>query len=118
LQEEAGLRVGRVIEPRGAFSSCIFAIVLLDGPVLALGLLKANGALAADEIWVQLQNAFGPLAKWLSRSRVTRHLGGWWPLVDDKGVFAGGPPDLGGNIRRDDRDVPVVAATQRVIRGI
>ena len=32
---------------------------------------------------------------------------GPWPLVGDKGVIvAGGPPNFGGNIRRDDGDLP------------
>ncbi len=64
-----------------------------------------------------LQNDFGPPATWLSRSRVTRHLGGEWTLVGDKGVIiAGGPLNIGGNNRRDDGDNPLVAATDRVRR--
>ena len=59
------------------------------------------------KLCVQLQNTFGPPAKWLSRSQVTRHVGGQWPLVGDKGVIvAGGPQNISGNIRRDDGIFP------------
>jgi hypothetical protein len=71
-----------------------------------------------SDYYAQLQNAFGPPATWLSRSRVTRRFGGEWPLVGDKGVkIAGGPLNIGRHIRRDDAPIRVVVATNRDIRG-
>ena len=102
-------------DPR-ALCSRLVAIVVPDVHV-PHGRLNNNGALVTVKTLRPVTNAFGPLAKWLSRSRATP-LGGQWPRVGDKGVkIAGGPQNISGDIRRDDGELLVVAATDRGSNG-
>ena len=112
---QLGLLAGWGTGPKGAFCSRLVAIVVPDVHV-PHGRLNNNGALVAVKTLRAVTNAFGPPAKWLSRSRATP-LSGQWPLVGDKGVIiAGGPQNISGDIRRDDEELLVVAATDRVNR--
>ena len=113
---QLGLLAGWGTGPKGAFCSRLVAIVVPDVHV-PHGRLNNNGALVAVKTLRAVTNAFGPPAKWLSRSRATP-LSGQWPLVGDKGVIvAGGPQNISGDIRRDDGELLVVAATDRGSNG-